>query len=861
MPCRSFWSQNVVFRFWTFCFLLGARFCRIGEAAVPGPAMDFGSFVGSPSWTLPGTPNFCVGTFNPSGISNKFHMLGYFPTGWWHAAETQASKYQQCAFQGHLRSLSKRSDRNLRSALGAPAAFRPGSTQAGTWTGVLSFGDCALRQIPCFWPSGEYESGRVLISAAHVHGLEIVSATVYLPPKGPTYPRASELGESLLTPISEEIVLGRAGLRMILGDMNCPSGSLRQMQLWQSCGWVELQDLMFQKHGVPKQATCKNATSPDQIWLSPELALLVSNVALWNIFPDHQVLIAGLSFPCSRVVEPQWRLPGHIPWDQVNLDQWNSSPDWGPLFKSNPSHVVRAGLTNVPEGENSISDHSASLDFGSWSASFELQVSKCLDNAVGQADRSFYGRGAITKPRFRRIQAPLIRNSRPGELPPASGFLNRSVAAWYKQLRRLQSYCHSIKSPRAADTYLSRAALWNSVVRAHGFSGGFKKWWLQRPYKSQGAPSCLPLLPPDVHLAQLVFDDFAQNYRRYEHWQLQRRRESCRNKLLSSTQALYTCTRKPSKAPLDCLVDSHAQSIQVVDTSQNLVRVPSPFQVTDAASWTLQGQPARVQAVGDCYQVDSDLVLASGQSLSCNTMVTAPEEIHDRLYQLWSPRWNRHADVPDEVWDSVCRSASETLPAGKIELPPITVQDFKKAVKAFKPRAATGPCGWTRADLAHLTDCQIQHLIDGYHLVESGHAWPKQWCVGLIHCLQKKESSTDVDGYRPITVTSLFYRLFAGIRSGQILSQLARAADAMQCGFMQGHQAADVWYFIGVCLELSTYQSTPVHGLVADLVKAYNTLPRRPTFRCLEVLGVPKWFSLAWQAHLHAFERYCDWFS
>ena len=71
-------------------------------------------------------------------------------------------------------------------------------------------------------------------------------------------------------------------------------------------------------------------------------------------------------------------------------------------------------------------------------------------------------------------------------------------------------------------------------------------------------------------------------------------------------------------------------------------------------------------------------------------MVTAPEEIHDRLYQLWSPRWNRHADVPDDVWDSVCRSASETLPAGKIELPPITVQDFKKAVNAFNPGAPLG---------------------------------------------------------------------------------------------------------------------------------------------------------------------------
>jgi hypothetical protein len=73
---------------------------------------------------------------------------------------------------------------------------------------------------------------------------------------------------------------------------------------------------------------------------------------------------------------------------------------------------------------------------------------------------------------------------------------------------------------------------------------------------------------------------------------------------------------------------------------------------------------------------------------------------------------------------------------------------------------------------------------------------------------------------------------------------------------MKGHQAADVWYFIGVCLELAMCQSVPVHGIVADLVKAYNCLPRLPVFKCLEVLGVPRWFLLAWKSHLAVFERY-----
>ena len=115
-------------------------------------------------------------------------------------------KYQQCALQGYFRSLAFRSGRHLRSTLGAPAPLRPGSVRAGGWTGVLSFGDCPLRNVSVVWPSGEYESGRVLMSMASHAGLELVAATVYLPPRGPTFPNALALSEDLLTPITEELV-------------------------------------------------------------------------------------------------------------------------------------------------------------------------------------------------------------------------------------------------------------------------------------------------------------------------------------------------------------------------------------------------------------------------------------------------------------------------------------------------------------------------------------------------------------------------------------------------------------------------------------------------------------------------------
>ena len=105
-------------------------------------------------------------------------------------------------------------------------------------------------------------------------------------------------------------------------------------------------------------------------------------------------------------------------------------------------------------------------------------------------------------------------------------------------------------------------------------------------------------------------------------------------------------------------------------------------------------------------------------------------------------------------------------------------------------------------------------------------------------------------------VSSLFYRVYAGIRAGQILSWLAGSASFMQCGFLKGKQAADIWYFVGICVEVSLQTQTSVHGCVADVIKAYNTVPRRPVFIALQLMGVPGWFLDVWSRCLERFTRY-----
>ena len=779
-------------------------------------------------------------------------MLESFPRGWWHLAETQASKFQQCCLQSQLRSISITQGRCIRSVMGAPAQLRAGSSHAGSWTGVLSFGDCPLRELPVVSNNGEHSSGRLSFSTAFLSGIEITAATVYLPPKGPSYPNARQFSEQLLLRVSEELVFGRQGPRIILGDFNCQAGSLDAMKLWSAQGFVEVQSYFASVYGFRPRMTCKGATAPDQIWVSTEVLPLIDNLGTWKVFPDHDMLLIGLSLPGSPKYEKQWPLPGRIPWNHIDLDLWNAQ---SPLesIRSRFLELQRQSEFPVPRDQSKTNISKA---FASWSHDFESRVSQCFRTDVACHDSSFKGRAQLVKPRSRRIQPVSPKQARPGEASQASGFLNRSLNRWYMQVRRLQSYRHAARSNRAALNFESRAVLWQSILRAPGFVDGFSTWWPHRFVKLQGSPHALPAYPPEADLIEAIYDDFLVNYRRYEHWQCSKRRESLQAKVASSSKDLFAITRKPPKPMLDCLENVVSQKITVVDTGRNLVATPTSFPDSSVHSWTLQDQPAVVRRVGDNYQVDCDLLLCSGQDLACHQTITDTKQIHDKLVQLWSPFWNRHCDVPDSRWEEIVDFGVRSLPTGVFSLPAVTRSDWHRAIHKFKLTAAAGPCGWTRSDLHNLLPSHVDDLLEMFGMTEAGVPWPTQCSTGLIHSFQKKVDRFSVEGFRPITVTSMLFRVYAGIRAGQLLHQLSQITGQWQCGFTRNKKAADVWFFINICVEIALQEAQPVHGIVADLIKAYNTLPRAPIFTLLQHCGVPGWFIHMWKSYLHDFQRF-----
>lgn len=239
-PSRGIVRQYPVRRgLWLFWFWL--FMARVGEASVPGP---------SPSWSL--------GVCNPGGLQDKAHLLPQ-DVDVWLVSETHFTESSFRSFRGSLCSKSS----GYRWIV--PGAFVPPRSLAsdvGVWSGVAAVSSWPTRALPHSWPAELVASGRVLVSATCCHDLWITGVLVYGAPTGPTHPQAQQSTNAMLDMAIDRLAAAK-GPRYIAGDWNHDLDRLTSVDRLHGLGFVEVQDLHFQRTGVLPRATCRGKTRRD----------------------------------------------------------------------------------------------------------------------------------------------------------------------------------------------------------------------------------------------------------------------------------------------------------------------------------------------------------------------------------------------------------------------------------------------------------------------------------------------------------------------------------------------------------------------------------------------------------------------
>ena len=158
---------------------------RIGEADHPGPTTSLATFVPSGAHVL------TLGCCNPSGLRRKETEALSLGPGIWSFSESQLSAVTAGTCKTTLCRLARQLNRQVHVFTGAHASTRSTSSWAGSWTGVLALSDYKTREVKLPWPSGLYESGRVLTTHHMVNNFSIMVTTLYGFPKRSHFPQST----------------------------------------------------------------------------------------------------------------------------------------------------------------------------------------------------------------------------------------------------------------------------------------------------------------------------------------------------------------------------------------------------------------------------------------------------------------------------------------------------------------------------------------------------------------------------------------------------------------------------------------------------------------------------------------------
>ena len=809
----------------------GARF---GEASHPGPSCQDDPLELPPLEAH----HLRLGCSNPCGFRGKEQIAIGLGTGIWHYSETHLTLDAQRASTRALRHFGRAAQREVRCHFGAPVMPRVGSLTAGTWSGVGVHSDFPSQPLQVAWPDGEYTCGRAMLTRHFVAGISLHLGTCYGFPTCPTWPAHKTLNQSLFRTFSRELVVGSSGPRAILGDFNCDRDTPGEFEVWKRYGWMEAQALAQQMWGCTPQATCKNATQVDQIWLSPELIGLCRSVGLVPLFPDHQTLFVDLHIPsCSPVIRT-WPLPSPIPWQDLDVPAWHES------YESVNSIQVADGTDFLTQ----------------WCQHWETSLDEfCATSGHGRLPSHCKGRAQRTQPIWAHHTPPVAKASRPGEATLRSDFVSEVLLRWYKQLRRLQSYKHAaLANSDSLNAEHYRLSVWMAIRRASGFQDGFPSWWAQRSHATLDAPDLLPMMPPPGDVAVAIYEDFHRHFQRFEAWTIRQRTALVKQKYDRSCQALFQDLRDSARDQLDLLWESHDYTILAFDSDTGEIHVDSVPLTSQHSSWHFGGHALILQSQDAdvlCFQ-QLPPSLEPGDCIQQRITLTAEKDIHQALCALWKPRWQKMGAVDEATWNRILGFVQAYMPQLHFDEPCFDVPSWKRTLSKFPKHAARGVDGISVQDLQSLPEAVLQQLMDFFQTsVDSSLDWPSQLLFGKVINLAKIPGAHLASHYRPVVIFGVLYRAWSRHCARPLLRQLSHLVPSGALGFLPSRESAQIWVQIQAFIEICCQQRLNLCGFSSDIEKCFNNIGRAPLMFLAKHIGFPEAILAPWQQFLSSCTR------
>ena len=230
-------------------------------------------------------------------------------------------------------------------------------------------------------------------------------------------------------------------------------------------------------------------------------------------------------------------------------------------------------------------------------------------------------------------------------------------------------------------------------------------------------------------------------------------------------------------------------------------------------------------------------------------------DINQVLCDLWFPYWKKSMhNFSEDAFEELLQGCN--LP--RLQVPPLTAQMVSGALKRMSAGTSKGADSWRVEELQALPPPATQELTQVFLEVERTGVWDDSqlWSwTQLIPKLEEGVSSPLPTKQRPIHLLPMLYRVWASARCRQIIQVLSRVAPPCVQGFLKGRSCRKLWLKLAWHLEHRIVHNLPLSGLVLDVVKAFNSLPRRPFLNTMQRVGIPDGILRAWESSLNNMQR------
>ncbi len=189
----------------------------------------------------------------------------------------------------------------------------------------------------------------------------------------------------------------------------------------------------------------------------------------------------------------------------------------------------------------------------------------------------------------------------------------------------------------------------------------------------------------------------------------------------------------------------------------------------------------------------------------------APQDIVDADLVEWNEIWKKNC-MASAPW----REGEEVLDE---DLPPIGVDDLRKAMRSFKARTGVGgdlvPPSW----LLILSDALVEHFAAFFMAVEDMGRWPRELQVALMHLIPKLAG-----GRRPIGILATVIRWWEKSRRGTVRQWRARNARRYDWAASGKSSEQGVWVQ-SIRHAAARARGDHLASTLLDLAKAYEHVP------------------------------------